>query len=131
MAGPPPGARRPRARIVTYFVAGGRGVVAVRACRATGLLLLIAGHETTINLIGNGTLALLRDRAALDRSDNHHVAFGGGIHHCLGAALARTEGEIAIAALVRSSSRLELLEEPIRRPTFTLRGLDRLLVSRR
>jgi cytochrome P450 len=167
---------------------------------ATALFLLIAGHETTVNLIGNGTLALLRhpdqldrlradpslDRNAVeellrfdspvmitqritleeyevggttiparqqiipllgaanrdpqafpepDRLDlgregaGRHLAFGGGHHFCLGAALARLEGQIAIGTLVRRFPRLEPAGEPVRRETFTLHGLERLPVS--
>lgn len=167
---------------------------------ATGLFLLIAGHETTVNLIGNGTLALLRNRDQLERlqSDstidhnaidellrydspvtftqritladyqlgdvtiparqqvvpilaaanrdpdmfaepdrldllrenaNRHLAFGGGHHFCLGAALARLEGEVAIPTLVRRFPSLELDGNPERRDTFTLRGLMHLPVS--
>jgi cytochrome P450 len=167
---------------------------------ATGLFLLIAGHETTVNLIGNGTLALLRNRDQFERlrSDpaldhnaieellrydspvtftqritlakytvadvtiparqqvipilaaaNHdptvfpepdrldlgrdnagrHLAFGGGHHFCLGAALARLEGEVAIPALVRRFPNLELDGSPERRDTFTLRGLTHLPVT--
>jgi len=165
------------------------------------MLLLVAGHETTVNLIGNGTLALLRapdqfdlllrspelipaavdellrfdspvqisqrvvvedmevagrrmrtgdeivlvlgaanrdpavfaEPARLDvtRPDAHrHVAFGGGIHHCLGAALARLEGQVAFAALLGRLGRLELAGQPLHRPTFTLRGLQSLPVVR-
>jgi cytochrome P450 len=167
---------------------------------ATGLFLLIAGHETTVNLIGNGTLALLRNRDQLDRlranpdldhnaveellrydspvtftqritlaeytlgdvtiparqqvipilaaanhdpvmfaepdrldlgreNANRHLAFGGGHHFCLGAALARLEGEVAIPALVRRFPEMELTGNPERRDTFTLRGLEHLPVS--
>ena len=167
---------------------------------ATGLFLLIAGHETTVNLIGNGTLALLRDHGQLDRlranpdldhnaveellrydspvtftqritladytvgdvtiparqqvipilaaanhdpavfaepdrldlareNANRHLAFGGGHHFCLGAALARLEGEVAIPALVRRFPEIELDGNPERRDTFTLRGLTHLPVS--
>jgi cytochrome P450 len=162
-------------------------------------LLLVAGHETTVNLIGNGMLALLRapDQLALLRrspgligpavdellrydgpvqitqrialedmevvgcpvkagdeimlvlgaanrdpaafNDPHrldvtrdarrHVAFGGGIHHCLGAALARMEGQIALTALFERFPRIELAGTPTRRPTFTLRGLETLPVA--
>jgi cytochrome P450 len=166
----------------------------------TALFLFIAGHETTVNLIGNGTLALLQhpdqlerlrtdpaldknaveellrfdspvqitqritmsdydvggttlpagqslipllgaanrdpdvfaepDRLDLGRENAHrHVAFGGGHHFCLGAALARLEGAIAIGSLVRRFPRLELAGDPVRRTTFTLRGLEHLPVS--
>jgi cytochrome P450 len=166
----------------------------------TALFLFIAGHETTVNLIGNGTLALLRhpdqlarlrddpaldrnaveellrfdspvqitqrittseyevggttlpagqnlvpllgaanrdpdvfpepDRLDLGRENAHrHVGFGGGHHFCLGAALARLEGAIAIGTLVRRFPVLELAGDPVRRTTFTLRGLEQLPVS--
>jgi cytochrome P450 len=167
----------------------------------TALLLLIAGHETTVNLIGNGLLALLRnpaeyqrlvddpllartavdealrydspvqmnqrialepftlsggevvdvgdqmivmlaaanrdpaafpepDRFDVGRADaRRHLAFGGGIHHCLGAALARVEGEVALSTLVRRLPDMELAGEPERRPNFTLRGLAHLPVA--
>jgi cytochrome P450 len=164
---------------------------------ATCTLLLIAGHETTVNLIGNGTLAMMRnpsefarlredpalaasateellrydspvqrtaricqedvrlggqivpagevmmlffgaanrdparfpdpDRLDLGRTDNRHVAFGQGIHFCLGAPLARLEGQIAFAALARRLPKLALATEaPEFRPAFTLRGLTEL-----
>jgi pimeloyl-[acyl-carrier protein] synthase len=167
---------------------------------ATCILLLIAGHETTVNLIGNGMLALLRhpaelrrlrespglitsaveellrydgpvqrtarvasadatiggrtiakgdmvmpfiaaadrdpaqfpepDRLDLSRSDNRHIAFGWGIHFCLGAPLARIEGQIAIDALVRRLPALELAtHEPEYRQSLTLRGLKTLPVK--
>jgi cytochrome P450 len=166
---------------------------------ALAVLLLVAGHETTVNLIGNGMLALLRapeqltrlrhspeligpavdellrfdgpvqitqrivledmevagcpvkagdeillilgaanrdpavfaepHRLDVTRDARRHVAFGGGIHHCLGAALARMEGEIAFQALVDHFARIELNGTPVRRPTFTLRGLEALPVA--
>jgi len=162
-------------------------------------LLLVAGHETTVNLIGNAVLALLHapDQLALLRQrpeligpavdeflrfdgpvqinqrvamedldlfghnvrrgdevllilgaanrdplafpDPHrldvtrdarkHVAFGGGIHHCLGAALARMEALIAFKALLEAFPKIELAAPPTRRPTFTLRGLETLPVA--
>jgi cytochrome P450 len=166
----------------------------------TALFLLIAGHETTVNLIGNGTLALvqhrdqlerLRDDPSLDRhaveellrfdspvqltqritldeyqvgdvtipkgqnlipllgaanrdpeefdqpdrldlgreNANRNVAFGGGHHFCLGASLARLEGAVAIGTLVRRFPDIELAGEPVRRTTFTLRGLEHLPVA--
>lgn len=164
-------------------------------------LLLFAGHETTVNLIGNAVLALLgapdqlallrrspdRIGAAVDeflrfdspaqntirivredtellgvpvkagdeitlilgaanrdaavfadphrldvtRDARRHVAFGSGIHHCLGAALARMEGEIALGALLHRFAGIELAGPPTRLPTFSLRGLETLPVALR
>ena len=167
---------------------------------ATCVLLLIAGHETTVNLIGNGTLALLRhpdqlqrlrqspalittaieellrfdgpvqrtsrilsedmtvggvtikegemvmpflaaadrdpaqfpdpDRLDLGRTENRHIAFGWGIHFCLGAPLARVEAQIAINTLVQRMPKLTLATEaPEYRLSLTLRGLARLPVA--
>jgi cytochrome P450 len=166
---------------------------------STCILLLIAGHETTVNLIGNGTLALLRhpdqlrrlrenpgligsaveellrydgpvqrtaripsaditiagrtigkgemvmpfigaadrdpaqfpapDRLDITRADNRHVAFGWGIHFCLGAPLARVEGQIAINTLVQRLPKLSLAtDRPEYRQSLTLRGLSSLPV---
>ncbi len=166
-------------------------------------LLLVAGHETTVNLIGNGVLALLRhpdqlqklkddpslikpaieellrydgpvetsterfaredvriggtviskgemvtvviasadhdperfpDPDALDitRADNKHLAFGKGIHFCLGAPLARMEGQIAIGTLLRRMPELRLADPPgslTWRPGLVLRGLKGLPVE--
>ena len=166
---------------------------------STVLLLFIAGHETTMNLIGNGTYALLRDPdqrrrwrddPALDvpgveellrfegpvhvtgriatqdlevsghhiakgntvitlvsaanrdparfadpahldvgRGDNHHLAFSQGLHYCLGAALARLEGQIAVGSLIRRFPDLELAATPVYRDHFVLRGLTGLQVT--
>jgi cytochrome P450 len=166
---------------------------------STCILLLIAGHETTVNLIGNGTLqlmrhpdqlALLRQRpellktaveellrfdppvqltgrmamedipfgdkvlkqgqqavmligaanrdpaqfpnpATLDitREDNRHIAFGMGIHFCLGAPLARVEGQIAIGQLVARTKELAMtVDEPPYKENLVLRGLAALPV---
>jgi cytochrome P450 len=167
---------------------------------ATCILLLVAGHETTVNLIGNGTLALLRhpaelrrlrddpgiigtaveellrfdgpvqrtaripsedivvggrtipkgemvmpflgaadrdpaqfpdpQRLDLTRADNRHIAFGLGIHFCLGAPLARMEGQIAINTLLKRLPKLALAtDKPEFRQSLTLRGLQSLPVS--
>ena len=167
---------------------------------ATCILLLVAGHETTVNLIGNGTLALLRhpdqlrrlrenpgligsaveellrydgpvqrtarvpsedvtiggrtigkgemvmpfigaadrdpaqfpdpDRLDITRVDNRHIAFGWGIHFCLGAPLARLEGQIAINTLVQRLPKLALAtDRPEYRQSLTLRGLKSLPVG--
>jgi cytochrome P450 len=61
----------------------------------------------------------------LRRSPNTPLSFGWGIHHCIGAALARMEGEIAFNALLARFRSIELREEePQWRPGFTLRGLQ-------
>jgi cytochrome P450 len=164
------------------------------------ILLFGAGHETTVNLIGNGLLALHRNpdqlallkarpdlignaieeflrydssvqltgRVALEeiedlggrripkgetvlcllgsanrdaavypdrpeqlditRPNVKPLSFGGGIHFCLGAQLARIEAEIAILTLLRRLPELRLVDadNPEWRPTFVLRGLKRL-----
>jgi cytochrome P450 len=162
------------------------------------ILLLIAGNETTTNLIGNGLLALLRnpeqferlrgdpslvdsaveellrfdspvqltarvaledvevggrripqnslvvtllgaanhdpelfadpDRLDLGRSDNRHVAFGMGIHFCLGAPLARAEAQVVFRTLAQRFPAMALASAPKRRRTITLRGLESLPV---
>ncbi|MBV8927289.1 MAG: cytochrome P450 [Bradyrhizobium sp.] len=167
------------------------------------ILLFGAGHETTVNLIGNGLLALYRnpDQLALLRANPSLIAnaieeflrydssvqmtgrvalediedlggkpipkgenvlcllgsanrdpavypqrpdllditrpnvkplsFGGGIHFCLGAQLARIEAEVAISTLLRRLPELKLddPENPKWRPTFVLRGLKQLPAS--
>jgi cytochrome P450 len=63
------------------------------------------------------------DRLDLTRSPNRHVAFGGGIHFCLGATLARMEAQIALTALLRRFPDLSLGDgPPTWRDTVTLRG---------
>ncbi|MFJ7212489.1 cytochrome P450 [Amycolatopsis sp. NPDC098790] len=153
-------------------------------------LLLIAGHETTTNLIGNGVLALLRNggltaadpssvveevlrydspvqltaRTALrdtelgsfavpegsqvivligaanrdpatgpesfdpSRPAGRHLAFGQGIHFCLGAPLARLEGRIVFRELASRLPGLRLAGDPSWNATTTLRGLASLPV---
>jgi len=175
-------------------------VLSQRELMATCLLLLLAGFETTVNLLGNGTLALLRnpeqlallrerpelmgnaveemlrydpsvqmtrrnaledveiggvrvrrgssvltilgganrDPAVFDAPhrfdvtrDNarRHLAFSAGPHHCLGAALARLEGAVGLSVLLERCPRLALAGPVRRRPTFLLRGLERLPLS--
>ena len=70
------------------------------------------------------------DRLDLARPDNRHVAFGRGIHFCLGAPLARIEGQIAINTLLKRMPQLALaVEHPEHRQSLTLRGLTALPVS--
>jgi cytochrome P450 len=62
------------------------------------------------------------DRFDLTRPDNQHLTFSHGIHYCLGAALARLEGQEVFKALVERFPTLELAEEPVHRDHFVLRG---------
>jgi len=168
---------------------------------STLILLLVAGHETTVNLIGNSILAVGRDHALqsewrgdpavdksaieevlrldppvqftgrgakedvelpsgtlkqgefavallgaanrdpshfgdpdtfdLRRADNRHLAFGFGIHHCLGAPLARIEGQVAMAKLLRRTKNIGLDFDgaPSYKDNIILRGLDTLPIT--
>lgn len=167
---------------------------------AMAILLLVAGHETTVNLIGNGAFALLNhpdqmallkreparatnaveeilrfdapiqatsrfaatdvtlggklirrgdevfvmigsanrdpkinadpDRFDITREEIHHLGFGGGIHYCLGAPLARLEGKIALTTLLSETSTVRLAgEEPVYREGMVSRGLVSLPVE--
>lgn len=70
------------------------------------------------------------DRLNIERAENAHVSFGHGIHFCLGAALARLEGRIALETLLRRYPEMRLLEEAPRwQQNFTLRGLRSLRVA--
>lgn len=166
----------------------------------TSILLLVAGHETTVNLIANSTLALLRNPEALerlrtdpgveatfveemlrydppvqfrtrttladieiagvtipkgasvmlvlaagsrdprrfenadqlvpDRQDNQHLGFGGAMHYCVGAPLARIETRIAVSALARRLDDPRLMEDPPKyRDNAALRGPEHLEVT--
>lgn len=68
------------------------------------------------------------DEIVLDRQPNPHVAFGAGIHFCLGAPLARLEFEVLYRALLTELPTLELAETPRWKPRFVLRGLEGLPV---
>jgi cytochrome P450 len=166
---------------------------------STAILLLVAGHETTVNLISGGVLALInhpdqlarwrddpsltpraveellrfvspvqltgrallddielsgttvpkghyvlsviasanRDPAAFDdpegldlsRAENRHLGFGFGLHHCLGAPLARLETAIALPRLLERTGSLEPLSDRVTwRDNVVLRGLADLPV---
>ena len=68
------------------------------------------------------------DRLDVGRQNVRPMSFGGGIHHCLGAQLARLEGELVFRALIERMPTLELPEKetPAWRRSFTLRGLSKL-----
>lgn len=70
------------------------------------------------------------DRLDLGRANNRHVSLGNGPHFCLGAPLARLEGEVAIGPLVRRLPALRLDTDTVEwRPKPALRGLERLPVA--
>ncbi len=71
------------------------------------------------------------DRFDLTRSDNPHLGFGHGVHHCLGAPLARLEGQVALTTLFRRLPDLALAipaERLPRQPSSIVRGLHELPV---
>jgi len=64
------------------------------------------------------------DRFDLGRKHNPHIAFGAGIHFCIGAPLARLEMHISLPMLFERFPNLQLAGTPIQRPTFVLRGWE-------
>jgi cytochrome P450 len=68
------------------------------------------------------------DRFHIGRPDNLHLAFAWGLHFCLGARLARMEGELVFAGLVERFARVEPAGEPVRNPGLAIRGFDSLPV---
>jgi cytochrome P450 len=64
----------------------------------------------------------------LDRSPNPHIAFGRGVHACIGAHLALAL-HVAVLTRLSASYRLTMAEPPVQRPTGTLRGLDRMVLT--
>ncbi len=69
------------------------------------------------------------DKLDLRRQENRHIAFGFGIHYCLGAALGRLEGQIALSTLLRRFPKMRLLEEPERLENVAFRGFKSLPIS--
>ncbi len=68
------------------------------------------------------------DRFDAGRGDSAHIGFGGGIHFCVGAPLARLEIEVALAELARTMPTLTLVIEPAYNDAFVIRGLRALQV---
>ena len=69
------------------------------------------------------------DRFDVARGDPTHIGFGGGIHFCVGAPLARYELAVALADLVINFPNVELAAEPAYHPTFVIRGLTELRLT--
>lgn len=100
----------------------------------------VAGHpipagEQVVTLLGAANHDPERfpdpDRLDVGRDGSASMSFGSGIHYCLGAALARLEGQVVFDSLLRRFGSIELSEEPEWRPTLTLRGLLSLRVALR
>jgi len=93
----------------------------------------LSGGERIVAYLGAGNRDPERfadpDRLDLTRPDNAPLSFGGGIHYCLGAPLARLEAQIAIPALLAHFPRLELAGEPGRRDSLAIRGYTTLPIS--
>lgn len=93
----------------------------------------VAAGQMVVAMIGaaNRDPDVFRDPEQLDvgRDPNPHLTFGRGPHFCLGAPLARLEGQIALTAVVERFPRLRLAGEPRLRPTIVLRGLESLPVA--
>ncbi|MTB05014.1 MAG: cytochrome P450, partial [Actinobacteria bacterium] len=88
----------------------------------------IAKGQKIAALIGaanrDGEVFANPDEMDLTRDPNPHIGFGAGIHFCLGAPLARLEMGVSLPALWEKYPDMELASEPIRRPTFVLRGYE-------
>ncbi|MFF7737511.1 cytochrome P450 [Streptomyces sp. NPDC007984] len=95
--------------------------------------VVIPAGESIVTLLGAANRDPSRyrepDRLDVHRTDVQPVSFGGGIHFCLGAALARLEGRLAFQGLMRKFSRIELTEEPAWKTSLTLHGLQGLRVD--
>ncbi|MCH1866343.1 cytochrome P450 [Nocardioides sp. CFH 31398] len=95
---------------------------------------LVAEPGDTVALLlgaANRDPAVFADPATLDpaRSPNPHVAFGAGVHFCLGAPLARMELTESLTLLFERHPDLALADEPTPRGTFVLRGFNAVPVS--
>ena len=64
------------------------------------------------------------DTFDIGRHPNHHIGFGAGLHHCIGAPLARMELQISLPTLLHRCPSLQLAGDPVRRQTFVLRGFE-------
>ena len=69
------------------------------------------------------------DQMDITRDPNPHIGFGAGIHFCLGGPLARLEMGIALPKLVKAFPNMQVASDPVRRPTFVLRGYESVAIS--
>jgi len=95
----------------------------------------VAAGERVVAYLGAGNRDPERfadpHRLDLDRRDNAPLSFGGGIHYCLGAPLARLEAQVAFPAVFARFPRLALAGEPERRDSLSLRGYTSVPVTAR
>jgi cytochrome P450 len=93
----------------------------------------VAAGERVVAYLGAGNRDPRRftdpDRLRLNRSDNAPLSFGGGIHYCLGAPLARLEAQVALPALVRRFPQLTLAGSAQRRDSLSIKGFTGLPVN--
>jgi cytochrome P450 len=97
---------------------------------------IIEAGDTVVVLFGAANRDPARfpdpERFDVGRADNDHLSFAGGIHYCLGASLARVEGQIAFSRLIARFRRIELADEhPPWTASSKIRGLDALPVRLR
>ncbi len=105
------------------------GRVCTRATSVAGVALPAGAHVVTALAGANRDPAVFADPERFDvarENARDHVSFSGGRHYCLGASLARMEGEVGLRALVGRFPELRLLPGARRRPTRILRGYDSL-----
>jgi cytochrome P450 len=100
--------------------------------------VVIAGQEVAVGdeiamLFGSGQRDPRRfdapDTFDVGRNEPAHLGFGGGIHFCVGAPLARQELMRSVAGMVARFPELQLVTEPVYHPTFVIRGLSGLRLS--
>jgi len=93
----------------------------------------ISAGESVMTLIGSANRDPRRFHAPevldIGRDDGPPMSFGSGIHHCLGAALARMEGQVCFGRLLARFGQLELRDDGVFRDAITLRGLVHLRVG--
>jgi cytochrome P450 len=106
--------------LVPVTFTDGRGESVVAEPGRLVLTVLGAGNHDPAMFDAPHELRLDRPNAA------KHLSFGGGIHYCLGASLAKLEAGIAITKLIRRFDTIELAGQPHWRGRVTIRGVDHL-----